>query len=116
MDLLNVKDKKGKIQNPEHNGSAFSISPYHVDFKTQIEDGVWPYIKLLLDKNYLTINSCEGHSIEDSLEITLAFYDDIKYKKFIKHFDCFLNSFLCNEYKNKFSFLFHSLKAKSVTK
>lgn len=97
MDLINVKDKNGKIQNPEQNGSAFSISPYHPDFKTQVEDRVWPYVKLLLDKNYLTINSCEGHFIEDSLEITLAFYDDIKFKKFIKHFDCFLITVLCED-------------------
>jgi hypothetical protein len=97
MDLLNVKDKKGKIQNPELTGSAFCISPYHPDFRTQVEDGVWPYVELLLNKNYFTINSCEGHFIGDSLEITVVFYDDIKFKKFVKHFDCFLINVLCED-------------------
>jgi hypothetical protein len=107
MDVLNVKDKRGKIQNPEQNGSAFCISPYHPNFITQVENGVWPYVKLMLDKNYFTINSCEGHHIEDSLEITFVFYDYKKMDKFVKYFkhplihvvveDRFINEF--NKYK-----------------
>jgi hypothetical protein len=107
MDILNVKDKHGKIQNPCQEGEAFSISPYHKEFRTQVEDRVWPYVKLLLEKNYHTVNSCEGHLLEDSLEVTLAFYDYEKLDKFIKYFkhplihlvveDRFINKF--NGYK-----------------
>lgn len=79
MDLLNKLDKFGKIQNPNSIvSSAYTVSPYHKDFRSQIENGVWDYINLALQKNYLTVNSCEGHLLEDSLEITFAFYD---YKK-----------------------------------
>jgi hypothetical protein len=103
MDLLNVKDIQGKIQNDVSISSAFCISPYHKEFRTQIEDGVWPYVEILLQKNYLTVNSCQGHFIEDSLEITLAFYDVVKFKKFIKHFDCFLiNAVYENNFINEY--------------
>jgi hypothetical protein len=90
MDLLNVKDVEGKIQKPNGESSAYCISPYHDKFRSQIEDGVWPFVEKLLYKNYLTINSCEGHFIEDSLEVTLVFFDDKKCKRFKQHFKHFL--------------------------
>ena len=90
MDLLNKLGEHGKIQNQSSIvSSAYFISPYHKHFRTQIEDGVWKYVKLALEKNYLTINSCEGHAPEDSLEITFVFYDDDKLNKFINYFNYF---------------------------
>lgn len=59
----NIKDKDGRIhyKTPDGKYIAVMVSPYHKDFRTQIEDGVWPIINALLNKNYLPISSCEGH-------------------------------------------------------
>lgn len=110
MDLLNKLDEFGKIQTPNSAvSSAYTVSPYHKDFRSQIEDGVWDYVNVALQKNYLTINSCEGHLLEDSLEITFAFYDYEKMDKFIKYFkqplihmvveDRFMNKFNGHEFE-----------------
>lgn len=65
------------------NYHAVSASPYHPKFSTQIEPGVWPFIKTLLSKNYLTISSCEGHK-GSQLFVTLAFGDIHQATKFFK--------------------------------
>lgn len=59
----NKKDKDGRIHFKTLDGKyiAVTVSPYHKDFRTQIEDGVWPIIKSLQDKCYLTVSSCAGH-------------------------------------------------------
>jgi hypothetical protein len=59
----NKKHKDGRIYCTTNDGKyiAVVVSPYHKDFRTQIEDGVWPIIKSLQDKGYLTVSSCAGH-------------------------------------------------------
>lgn len=59
----NVKDKDGRIhyKTPDGKYIAVMVSPYHKDFRTQIEDKVWPIVNALLNKNYLPISCCEGH-------------------------------------------------------
>ena len=59
----NKKHKGGYIDCITRDGKyiAVTVSPYHKDFRTQIEDDVWPIIKSVLDKGYLTVSSCSGH-------------------------------------------------------
>jgi len=40
---------------------AVSASVYLPEFRSQIEDGVWPIVNELIQKNYLPVSSCEGH-------------------------------------------------------
>jgi len=40
---------------------AVSASVYHPEFRSQVEDGVWPIVHELVQKNYLPLSSCEGH-------------------------------------------------------
>jgi len=37
------------------------VSPYNLNFKSQIEAGVWPIVNALVNKGYLTNSSCQGH-------------------------------------------------------
>lgn len=41
---------------------AVTVSPYHDKFESQIEKPVWPVIKGLIDKGYLPVSSCGGHT------------------------------------------------------
>ena len=82
----NRKDKDGRIhfKTPDGKYIAVTVSPYHKDFRTQIEDGVWPIIKALQDKGYLTVSSCAGH-VDPWTEFyfTLAFDTKENAHKFI---------------------------------
>ena len=82
----NRKDKDGRIHYRTSDGKyiAVTVSPYHKDFRTQIEDGVWPIIKSLQDKGYLTVSSCAGH-VDPWTEyyFTLAFDTKENAHKFI---------------------------------
>jgi hypothetical protein len=61
---------------------AISVSPLNPKFQSQIENGVWPYVKCMLDKNYFSISSCEGHNdgTGDHFYITIAcpYLDEIE--------------------------------------
>lgn len=63
----NRMHKNGRIYFEDENGNpiAISVSPLHEKFETQIEPGVWPVVKNLVDKGYLTTSSCEGHDDSD---------------------------------------------------
>jgi hypothetical protein len=45
---------------------AVTVSPYHPDFQTQIEPGIWSLVKALNEKGYHTTSSCEGHYNDDT--------------------------------------------------
>ena len=53
---------------------AVSVSPINPKFRSQIEDGVWPFIECLINKNYFTMSCCEGHNdrMGDHFYVTLA--------------------------------------------
>ena len=53
---------------------SVSVSPINPKFRSQIEDGVWPFIECLINKNYFTMSCCEGHDdrMGDHFYITLA--------------------------------------------
>lgn len=66
---------------------SVSVSPINENFRSQIEDGVWEHIKCLLDKNYITLSSCEGHIFEGPFQFIMA-VPNLNFAKKIK--DLFL--------------------------
>jgi hypothetical protein len=61
---LNRRQSNGRINAAGVYGDyyvAVSVSPFHPAFYTQIEKGISNIVYALLDKNYLTVSSCEGH-------------------------------------------------------
>lgn len=56
---------------------AITVSPYHDQFQSQVEPGVWPAVKSLVDKGWFTVSSCEGHNdgMDDYYYIMLALAD-----------------------------------------
>ena len=63
QNVFNWKHADGRIHATPDGGAytAVSASIYHEKFRTQIEDGVWPIVEALTNKNYLPVSSCEGH-------------------------------------------------------
>lgn len=53
--------------------TSVSYSPYNSDINTWAEPCIKPLVQALLDKNYMTISSCDGHSICDDTYIYVAF-------------------------------------------
>jgi len=53
---------------------AITVSPLNSKFRSQIEDNVWPLVKIFLEKNYITVSSCGGHDdgMGDEYHVTLA--------------------------------------------
>ena len=60
---------------------AVSASVYHPEFRSQVEDGVWPVVNELIQKNYLPLSSCEGHHWT-RLFVCVAFGDREEAEKF----------------------------------
>ena len=52
---------------------ALSVPPFIPNFIQNIDPGVRSLIQALLDKNYLPISSCAGHSILDTRYVSLCF-------------------------------------------
>jgi hypothetical protein len=76
--ILNKRNKNGSINlltvTGEETGAV--ISPHHPEFKSQIEDGIWPIVSELVDKGYFVVDSCEGHlniGNNDHSHFTVAF-------------------------------------------
>jgi hypothetical protein len=79
--ILNRKNKNGSINLLAVTGEEIGaiVSPYHPDFRSQIEDGIWPIVSLLIDKGYFVVDSCEGHldfGNNDPSHFTVAFTND----------------------------------------
>lgn len=75
----NFKHSNGKIyaSKPGEPYWVAVVSPYHPNFKSQIEPGIWPIVEQLINKNYLTVSSCEGHGTDSKIHVSLVF-EDIK--------------------------------------
>jgi len=48
------------------------VSPYNPNFRSQIEEGVWPLVSALTNKGYLTCSSCEGHGWDLNCRVSLV--------------------------------------------
>lgn len=63
--VLNRKFPSGRICYIESEDdsvyTAVSVSPFHPQFDTQVEDGTKDVVYAFLNKNYMTLSSCEGH-------------------------------------------------------
>lgn len=83
----NYKHPDGRIyaSNPSETYYAVTVSPSNPKFRTQIEDGVFPVVQALLNKNYLPISSCEGHGT-GQLYVKIAFGTKESAEKFITAF------------------------------
>jgi hypothetical protein len=81
----NFKHSNGKIyaSKPGEPYWVVTVSPYHPNFKSQIEPGVWPIVEQLINKNYLTVSSCEGHGTDSKLTVSLVFKDTNDAQKFV---------------------------------
>jgi len=71
---------------------AVTVSPLNPGFENQIEAGILPVVKALLEKNYLPISSCEGHHDlgqgDTRSFVRIAFGSDESADKFINEFGC----------------------------
>ena len=74
--MLNKRNSDGSINmlwSQGHNINGVDVSPYMEDFRRQVEDDIWPAVSALLDRNYLTVTSCQGHTFYDSAFVTVSF-------------------------------------------
>ncbi len=89
----NFLHKDGRIYGSKEGEKYFAVtvSPINVNFENQIESKIYPVVKCLLDKNYLTVSSCEGHNTNvfgDPPSIRIAFgslESAERFKNFLKH-------------------------------
>jgi len=66
----------GRINLPGADNVARTVSPRVDSFYANIEVGIMPVVKALIERDYLTVSSCGGHFYEgDNREVTLAFPD-----------------------------------------
>jgi hypothetical protein len=66
------KDGRIYASAPGEEYRVAEVSPYNPRFETQIEQGVWPIVKALVNKGYLTIASCEGHGWQVECYVSLV--------------------------------------------
>jgi hypothetical protein len=61
---LNYKHKDGRIYaslTDKENYAAVTVSPFHEEFDSQIEDGIKDLVYAFIEKNYIVMSSCQGH-------------------------------------------------------
>jgi hypothetical protein len=84
--MLNRRNPDGSVNMfwaEGNNTNGIDVSPFIDNFREQIEDDIWPAVKALLDRNYLTVTSCQGHTLYDSAFVTVSFPSTIIADKFI---------------------------------
>ena len=70
------KKRNGRINygyDDDGNLLAHSVSPYSKDFFDTIEPGIKDLVLAFLNKNYLTLSSCESHCLYSKRYVTLVF-------------------------------------------
>jgi hypothetical protein len=65
----------GRIYGLSKNGeyTSHSVSPYSKNFLKNIEKNIKPLVVALMEKNYFSISSCEGHGIYFKRYVTIIF-------------------------------------------
>jgi hypothetical protein len=76
--LLNKRNKNGSINFLQVTGEDIGaiFSPLHPEFRSQIEDGIWPIVSKLIDIGFYVVDSCQGHwdnDNDDYSHFTVAF-------------------------------------------
>jgi hypothetical protein len=84
--MLNQRNPDGSVNMlwaEGNNTNGIDVSPFIDNFREQIEDDIWPAVKALLDRNYLTVTSCQGHTLYDSAFVTISFPSTVVADQFI---------------------------------
>jgi hypothetical protein len=84
--MLNRRNPDGSINMlwiEGNNTSGIDVSPFVDNFRDQVEDDIWPAVSTLLSNNYLTVTSCQGHTLYDSAFVTVSFPSTTVADKFI---------------------------------
>jgi hypothetical protein len=84
---LNKRNKDGSINLLEVTGENLGeiVSPLHPEFESQIEDGIFDIVMLLVKNSYFVIDSCEGHwRKNDHSHFTIAFAEEREMKRFME--------------------------------
>lgn len=86
MNLRNIVNDDGRVNlGLEDQGQwGVTVSPYDMDFDTQVEECVRPLIHCFLDRGYYPVLSCDGHNLIDNPFITLAFDRESTVENFIQ--------------------------------
>ena len=76
--LLNKRNKNGSINFLQVTGEDIGaiFSPLHPEFRSQIEDGIWPIVSKLVNSGFYVVDSCQGHwdnNNDDYCHFTIAF-------------------------------------------
>jgi hypothetical protein len=105
---------------------AVSVSPINEKFESQIEKKIYPVVKELLNKNYLTVGSCEGHDSATfgdppairlafgSLESAEAFINFFKNENYVKIWVVEESRKTAQYYKNE-KFYYEAIESSSVS-
>lgn len=83
----NYQHRDGRIyaSRPGEDYFAVTVSPLNPKFDTQIEPGIYPVVRALLEKNYLPVSSCEGHGGSHSF-VKIVFGSETAADRFIESF------------------------------
>ena len=84
--MLNRRNSDGSVNMlwmEGTNANGIDVSPFMDNFRDQVEDTIWPAVSALLSRNYLTVTSCEGHTLHDSAFVTVSFPSTATADKFI---------------------------------
>lgn len=85
-DIKNKVQSSGRINSGGDSrayATSVSVSPYSKELEFNLEGGVKKLVKALIGKGYLTLSSCEAHTIEDRRNVVIAFKDLATVSKFI---------------------------------
>lgn len=77
---LNYKHKDGRIyaSKPGEDYIAITVSPFHKEFDSQIEDGIKDLVHAFVEKNYIVMSSCQGHEgLLSFAFVKIAFADEL---------------------------------------
>lgn len=84
----NFLHKNGQIyaSKPGEPYYAVTVSPLNKKFESQIEKNIFPLVKCFIEKNYLTVSSCEGHSLKEDPQVRVVFGSLESAEKFFNYF------------------------------
>ena len=86
--MLNQRNSDGSVNMlwaEGNNTNGVDVSPFIDNFRDQVEDDIWPAVSALLSHNYLTVTSCQGHTLYDSAFVTVSFPSTAVADKFINN-------------------------------
>jgi len=82
---INKKHENGRIYSIGSDGeySSHSVSPYSKTFIDNIEEKIQSLVTTLVKRGYLTVSSCQGHSLGEGRQIHICFKSKKEIERFI---------------------------------